>query len=132
MQINIKQLYIYMDLVPGRPGVTNLPEIYQQHLFILQVDSFYMVYVYKKNKQINKWNERIPKKKLKYEHCGDLNPKTPWLPLVNRTSALTTELTGELRNTVFKCYRWIGKRVLYWNEFLKVNPCIKSTSNHTY
>ena len=61
-----------------------------------------MVYVYKKNKQINKWNERInTKKKInKYEHCGDLNPKTPWLPWVNRTSALTTELTGELRNTV--------------------------------
>ena len=58
-----------------------------------------MIYIYKKNKQINKWNERINTPK-KYEHFWDLNPKPPWLPRVNRTSALTTELTEELRNTV--------------------------------
>ena len=39
-----------------------------------------MVYVYKKNKQINKWNE----KKKNTSTVGDLNPKTPWLPWVNR------------------------------------------------
>ena len=29
----------------------------------------------------------------------------------------------------FKCNRWIGKRVLIWDDFLNQKPCFKSTSN---
>ena len=42
-----------------------------------------MVYVYKKDKQINKWNERILKyKKEKFEHCGDLSPKNTMIAMI--------------------------------------------------
>ena len=53
-----------------------------------------------------------------------------WLPWLNRTSALITELhvAGTLGNS-FKCYRRTGKRVLYWNEFLKLTPSLRIYKN---
>ena len=52
-----KQAKAHMDGVINPQNYNNIDQL------ILQVDSFYLVYVYKKNKQINKWNKRINTKK---------------------------------------------------------------------
>ena len=62
MQVNIKQLYIYMDSVPGRSRShrSSKKSISNINLFYKQIHFIWYRFI-KKNKQINKWNERIKK-----------------------------------------------------------------------
>ena len=78
-----------------------------------------MVYVYKKNQQINNWYERNYPKKIRT--MWGFEPQNTMFSMIISHLRSYHWANREIEKYRLNAIDEIGKRVLYWNEVLKIN-----------